>query len=99
MESHLTKRSILLVLVCIALAAAGCSRRHRIQIESDTCWTGKVNADQSFSDCGNATYRVIGTLRCVTVKRETSAGYVRVRIDDHPWAETQDQFGTVQACN
>ncbi len=92
-------RRIALLLACVALAAAaGCSKRHTIHIESNTCWSGSVNGDQNINDCGNATYKVIGTLRCVRVKVNTTTGFVRVQIDDHPWANTPDAYGVVQAC-
>ena len=100
MECHVTKRTFLVVLMgLVAFAAAGCSPRHRIQVESDTCWTGTVNNDQFIDDCGNSSYKVIGTLRCVKIEKKTTYGYLRIRIDDHPWADTVDQYGIIQACN
>lgn len=100
LESHVIKRSSLLVLMCVLLAAAsGCSRRHTIHIESDRCWAGTVNGDQSISGCGNSTYKVLGAMRCVAVRRTDPGGTLRVRIDDHPWVSATDQFGNVQACN
>ena len=100
MESPVIKRSSLLVLSCVLLvAAAGCSKRHRIQVESDTCWNGTVNGEQYINDCGNSSYRVIGTLRCVKVQKATTSGYLRLRIDDHPWTDTADSYGIIQACN
>jgi hypothetical protein len=100
MESLVIKRSSLLVLLCVLLAgAAGCSKRHHIQIESDTCWTGTVNGDQYINDCGSTTYTVVGTLRCVKVRRTTPGGTLRLRVDDHPWVSSEDQYGIVQACD
>jgi hypothetical protein len=100
MEHHVIMRFPLLVLLCLVLAvAAGCSKRHRIQIETDTCWNGNVNGDQNINGCGNTSYRIIGTLRCVRVQKETSTGYLRLRIDERAWVDTPDQFGFVQVCN
>lgn len=94
------KRSTLLVLLCVLLAgAAGCSKRYRIQVESDTCWIGVVNGDQYINGCGNSSYKVVGTLRCVQVRRNDPGGSLRVRIDEHPWVSATDQYGFVQACN
>jgi hypothetical protein len=76
----------------------GCSKKYQIEIESDTCWTGSVNNDQSITDCGNSRYKVVGALRCVRLTKTTANGYLRVRIDGRPWAETTEANGTVQAC-
>lgn len=94
------KRTTVLVLMCAALVlTAGCSKRHKIHVESDTCWSGTVNDDQFIHDCGNSTYRVLGTLRCVKINKTTTTGYLRVRIDDRPWADTPDAYGSIQVCN
>jgi len=58
-----------------------------------------VNDDQYINDCGNSSYRVIGTLRCVKIQKSTTYGSLRVRIDDHPWIATVDVYGIIQACN
>lgn len=80
------------------LASGGCSKRYRIQIESDTCWDGVIDEGQTIFDCGNASYKVIGALSCVRVQKKTDNGYVRVRIDSGPWAETSAPLGVVQVC-
>jgi len=99
-ESPVIKRPFLFLLTAgLVLAAAGCSPRHEIHIESDTCWQGTVNGDQYISDCGNANYKVIGTLHCVKLQKNTPTGSLRVRIDDNPWISTAGDFGQIQACN
>lgn len=89
---------LLLAALSLALGASGCSKRYRVQVESDTCWDGVIDEGQAIYDCGNATYKVIGTMKCVRVQKKTNAGYVRVRIDGGPWAETTDPLGIVQVC-
>ena len=97
------KRTVaLLLLLAVALtavvAANGCSKRYRIEIQSDTCWDGVIDEGQTIFDCGNSSYKVVGALRCVRAQKRTSAGYLRVRIDGGPWAETTDPQGIVQVC-
>ena len=89
---------MLTVLGGALLLLGGCSKQFRVEIQSDTCWTGTINGDQGISDCGNSSYKVIGVMRCVRVHKDTVNGYLRVRIDGRPWAETTDNLGVVQAC-
>jgi hypothetical protein len=94
------KRSLFILLSCAALAAAsGCSKQHKIQIESDTCWYGLVNREQAVTDCGNSSYKILGALGCVRIQKQTANGYLRVRIDTGPWAQTTDSYGIVQVCD
>lgn len=81
-----------------AFAAGGCSKRYRIEVQSDTCWNGVIDEGQTIFDCGNSSYKVIGQLKCVRVQKSTADGYLRVRIDGGPWAETTDPLGIVQVC-
>lgn len=91
--------SLLLVAALAAmLAAGGCSKRYRIEIQSDTCWNGSIDGSQAFFECGNTSYKVVGALDCVRVQKTSSEGYVRVRIDGGPWAETSEPLGVVQVC-
>ena len=94
------RKRILSVVLIVALAAVayGCSRRSTVQIESNTCWTAQFDNQQSTQDCGNVTYKVIGPLNCVEVRKSSVNGTVRVRIDNGPWAETSDSLGVVQVC-
>lgn len=97
------KRTLVLVLLLgaallAALAGGGCSKRYRIEIQSDTCWNGVIDEGQTIFDCGNSSYKVIGQLQCVRVQKSTADGYLRVRIDGGPWAETTAPAGIVQVC-
>jgi len=97
------KRTLVLsLLLAAALAAAftagGCSKRYRIEIQSDTCWNGVIDEGQAIFDCGNSSYKVVGAMKCVRVQKTTTEGYVRVRIDSGPWAETTAPLGVVQVC-
>lgn len=82
-----------------ALLAAGCSKDHKIEVQSDTCWDGAVDGQTlMFNVCGNASYSVAGSIKCARVTKKTKTGYLRVRVDSGPWAETTDSLGTAQAC-
>ena len=98
MKRFLVVPLLLAAILAAALAAGGCSKRYRIEVQSDTCWNGVIDEGQSIFDCGNSSYKVVGALKCVRVQKTTSDGYVRVRIDSGPWAETSDPLGIVQVC-
>jgi hypothetical protein len=91
----------MMILLAGALLAAssGCSKRYRIEIQSDTCWDGLVNNDQNISGCGNSSYKVIGKLGCVRLQKRTNQGYIRIRIDGRAWSEETAPLGVVQVCN
>lgn len=95
------KRSFLLILLAgaLLLASTGCSKRYRVEIQSDTCWDGLVNNDLVVNGCGNSSYKVIGTLGCVRIQKRTNQGYIRVRIDGRAWSEETAPLGAVQVCN
>lgn len=94
--------ALVLLLLAVALTAVlasnGCSKRYRIEIQSDTCWNGAIDDSQTIYGCGNSSYKVLGAMRCVRMQKSTNAGYLRVRIDKGPWAETTDPLGIVQVC-
>ncbi len=97
------KRTLVLALLLgaallAAVATGGCSKRYRIEIQSDTCWNGVIDEGQTIFDCGSSSYKVIGQLKCVRVQKATADGYLRVRIDSGPWAETTAPAGIVQVC-
>ena len=87
-------------------AGTGCSKRHHIAIESNTCWIAIIDRDRTapINDCGNRSYRIAGEVHCVAVTNvsDTSATtdprFVRVRIDDSQWSETRTRLGTAEAC-
>jgi hypothetical protein len=94
-------------LILIAAAAlvtlvlsGGCAKRHRIEIQSDTCWTSAVDnfGSATTNDCGNASFRVAGEIHCVRITNITDHGFVRVRIDDGAWAESTAPLGSAEAC-
>ena len=91
-------RLALPLLAAAMLAVAGCSKHSQIEIQSDTCWSGLINSDQSISECGNASYKIVGALGCVQVHKLTANGYLRIRINGGPWSETTAPNGTAQAC-
>ncbi len=98
---HLPPSFLLLALLATTvLGAAGCGKRSRIVIESNTCWNWRAENQGSAvsSDCGNARYKVFGDIGCVTIQNITDTGYVRIRIDDGPWAETVGPRGIARAC-
>lgn len=87
----------ILALATLALASS-CSKTSRIEIQSDTCWDGKVNDDQAVNACGNASYKIVGKLGCSSFQKQTVDGYLRVRVDGGPWAETTAPNGLVRVC-
>ena len=98
MKRTLALLLLLAAVLAVSFAAGGCSKRYRIEIQSDTCWDGVIDEGQTIFDCGNSSYKVIGALRCVRVQKKTNEGYVRVRIDGGPWGETTAPLGIVQVC-
>ncbi len=80
------------------IGAAGCSKHHRIEIQSDTCWDGIINSQQNINGCRNKNYKIIGDLGCVRIQKQTAVGYLRVRVDSGAWSETSEQFGLLQIC-
>lgn len=98
MKRILVLSLLLAAILTAAFAAGGCSKRYRIEIQSDTCWNGVIDEGQSIFDCGSSSYKVVGALKCVRVQKSTTEGYVRVRIDGGPWGETTAPFGVVQVC-
>lgn len=100
MMRRLFSTILLLVLAMSLLAGAGCAKRHKISIVSDTAWLGVIDhqSTSSIADSGNATFRVAGEIHCITVSNRRNTGFVRVRIDEGAWVETTDPLGTVETC-
>lgn len=98
-DSHVRARLTLLIgLVALLAAGSGCSKRTRIEVQSDTCWEGFVDRQARLEACGDKSYRVTGTIECVTLQKTTANGTLRVRIESGPWAETTAAFGSVSVC-
>lgn len=96
------QRFLTVASLCVALVGlvvlGGCSKRYRIEIQSDTCWDGRVDDGQGISGCGNSTYKVVGPMRCVNLTKKSPTGFLRVRVDGRAWSETTDPYGSVEAC-
>jgi hypothetical protein len=94
--------SLLLAMLCALLAAAGagCSKRHHIEVQSNTCWIATIDRQKSaiFSDCESRNYRVAGEIHCVAVTNLSDTGYVRIRVDEGAWVESSAPHGTAEAC-
>ena len=78
----------------------GCAKRHKIAIESNTCWIGVLDKQRAepLSACGSANYRIAGDISCIAVTLLSDTGFVRVRIDDGPWYTANTPRGTTEAC-
>ena len=86
--------------ILAVFAASGCTRSHKIAIQSNTCWIAKIDkqAAATSEDCGNANFRVAGDIHCVVLTNLTDTGYVRVRIDEGAWVESTTPRGTAETC-
>lgn len=93
------RRRLPILLLLLAVAATGCSKKYKVYIESDTSWTGLINRDLSITGDLNQTFEVKGVLTEVTVTKRTDPGFVRVHIDDRRRAETSEPFGSVTVRN
>lgn len=97
-------RPIRVAVLCALLVAvpllSGCAKRQRIQFESNTCYFAVLDRQSTgiIQDCGNSSYRVAGQIDCVEVTLQSDTGYVRVRIDEGPWAIANTPRGTVKVC-
>ena len=87
-----------LAVLTVLVALSGCSKRYRVEIQSDTCWQGSIDNTQNISGCGNSTYKVVGPMNCAVLNKTSPQGYLRVRIDGRAWAETSDPYGSIEAC-
>jgi len=86
------------LLLFVGLGGTGCSKNHRVEIQSDTCWDGIINGQQNISGCGDQNYKIIGELGCARIQKQTAIGYLRLRVDGGAWTETTEQFGLLQTC-
>ncbi len=87
-------------LAMLASVGLGCSKRHHISIQSNTCWIATIDrqSDAVTNDCGTQNFRVAGEIHCVAVTNLSDTGYVRVRLDDGAWAESSAPRGTAETC-
>jgi hypothetical protein len=88
------------LLAVLGAAGVGCAKRHRISVESNSCWIMIIDRqrDAVVNQCGNSTFRVAGEIHCIAVTNLNDTGYVRVRIDDGTWAESSVPRGTAETC-
>lgn len=88
------------LLVFVVLAGTGCAKKHRIEVDSNTCWVLSVDGQVTSisDDCGPAKFRVAGEIQCASIRNTTDSGYVRVKIDDGAWAESTTPLGTANTC-
>lgn len=102
------RRSNIVLVACVAalalFSATGCSKRHRVQFESNTCWRAVIDGQSGgiIEDCQNANYKVLGDMNCVTIQTRTTVdpvNFVRVRIDDGDWSTNAvDNGGSITIC-
>jgi hypothetical protein len=98
----IAKMLIAAVLALLAFADFGCTGNDiHVAIESNTCWNAVFDRQLSSTTnhCGNASFRVAGTIHCVRVTNQADTGYVRVRIGSGPWSESGVPRGTAEACH
>jgi len=91
-------RTLIPLLLALTALSAGCSQKHRLQIQSDTCWDGTINGEDHISDCGYVTYKILGPIRCAKVQKQTGIGFLRIRLDEQSWSETTEPMGLLQVC-
>ena len=85
----------LLLAMLLAACLAGC-RKHQIEVQSDTRWSGTVNQASVYGE-GSCTYELWETAPTFTFSKETEQGYLGVRFKqgkgDEP--ETTAPYGTI----
>lgn len=83
----------------IGLMVGGCSTK--VEVSSDTCWTGYVN-NASVEGCRSNTWSVREPGSCFTFQKTTAEGTLRARVKgwkgDNRWVETSTAFGVVTVC-
>lgn len=95
-------------LLVLALVLVGCDERKLI-VESNTGWAGTVDDFGPISGQGNSTVDVSSATRgfCWTVKKTSSAGMLRVYLDDKSTfgvtsyrgeQTTNEPYGEVKGC-
>jgi len=99
MARSIARFATVLLPACAALALAGCAKRHHITVESNICWFAVIDrqSDAVINDCGSKNYRVAGDIHCISITGLADTGFVRVRVDEGPWA-TATARGTAETC-
>jgi hypothetical protein len=87
-----------LVAVAAIFGAVGCGSR--LQVDSNTGWTGYVH-DHSVAGNGSQTFDINGG-ECATFQKSTDGGMVRARIKrwygSGSWVETWAPYGVITLC-
>ena len=90
---------------CHDLLGPECSQSHkcRLQIESNTSWSGAfggVNATSSYNGTGNGWIEYWGEV-CYSLQKESDPGFLRAYYQetDLGRAETTAPFGVISGCN
>ena len=108
MERVLTKTRVILLL-CAGLLATGCSADYKVEIESNTAWSGAFGG-KVVNGSGNLTIDLPDDgLQCILLQKNTIPGYIRMRVYDvndsstatngaGDWVETNTPYGAVQTC-
>ena len=88
----------IILAIAIAGVLAGCSPK--IEVESDTSWTGNVG-DRSVDGSGNSTFTVHHG-DCAVFQKATADGVLRARakstFGSSDWTETTAAYGVVDVC-
>ncbi len=94
------KRLLTLAVLFALPLLSGCAKRHRIELESNSCWIAIIDRQKStvLNDCGSMSFRVAGEIHCVAVTNLADTGFVRVRIDGGAWSESALPRGIAEAC-
>lgn len=106
----MTVRMRWLIAGALLLLASGCSTK--VEVQSDTSWTGVVNgasvAGQGSSTwdakipSGGSKYQGQELHGCATFTKTTESGVLRVRFHgwngDDRWVSTSAPFGSATAC-
>lgn len=100
MRRPLARLQLVSLIAVFAITGSGCAKRHRIRIESNTCWIVTIDRQSGAvtNDCGTQSFRVAGEVHCVAVTNLSDTGFVRVRIDEGLWAESSTPRGTAETC-
>jgi len=87
---HLNNQKIMAIVIVLVVVSALVwyiatqkVTNFRIEIQSDTSWTGAIGADgntRSVEGFGTTAFRVQGTIASAVIQKNTEHGFLRVRI-------------------